>query len=691
MEFDEQTAGAALAACCQQELEAVLLAAELDEHYGVLLDFITLLHENAQLAAATIANPQPMLELLEDALLTAQDTVMQQHPHRQTMAVKPNAHVRLHNLPYSMDPDPSPLNPSISSIGSAHLGKLVTISGTVLKAGPVKMFEAQKVFMCNKCKHRFLLKNSSDGSDGNSSSNYDLPMECPSQGPRPCMGTNFRPVDDGPGSACYTNHQELRVQQQLQCLEPGSVPASISVVLQDELADSCQPGDDVEVTGIVRAQWRPLFPGARCDGTLAIKACQVRSINSRHRAAAPPPEGLQEQFRDFWAFHAACPLKGRNKILASICPQIYGLFLVKLAVALTLIGGCPRRDDSGAHIRGEVHMLLIGDPGTGKSQVMKFAARMAPRAVVTTGRGTTGAGLTVSAMKEGGAWSLEAGALVLADGGLCCIDEFECIREADRAMIHEAMEQQTLHIAKAGMVTTLSTRTSVLGVTNPAKGAFKHGSNRAGVAATSLSGPLLSRFDIVLLLLDQHEPTWDKIVSDHVLTTHQQAQQPFVRALHGWSVDELRSYVAWAKAACPNLTMSTEAEQVLLAYYQSQRRAEQRSQARTTIRMLESLVRVSQAHARLCARSAVTLQDAVMAVLVLDSSMCGSSLLGWSNALHTHFPEDPDAEYEQLERLVLAGLGLQEMMSAAAGGDDGGCGDDVGGGYGVRDMSSQGW
>jgi DNA replicative helicase MCM subunit Mcm2 (Cdc46/Mcm family) len=271
MRFQTRNSDAACAVCIAltrygpdlQNIEAALLAAELDDHYGVLVDFIALLHENAQLAYAIVANPQPMLELLEDALLTAQvgspalvawskqlarstegqcceaknrdlfgaclhphvcgacymlqlwckrsgctsitwgptgmrqlpaaasllitpsnaqqcapapalscmhsyceqrsllrcccclqDTVMQQHPHKQTMAVKPNAHVRLQNLPYSMDPDPNPLNPSISSIGSAHLGKLVTITGTVLKAGPVKMFEAQKVFMCNKCKHR---------------------------------------------------------------------------------------------------------------------------------------------------------------------------------------------------------------------------------------------------------------------------------------------------------------------------------------------------------------------------------------------------------------------------------------------------------------------------------------------------------------------------------------------------------
>ena len=380
---------------------------------------------------------------------------------------------------------------------------------------------------------------------------------------------------------------------------------------------------------------------------------------------------------DFWRQHAGRPLAGRNKIVASVCPQIYGLALVKLAAALTVVGGVARTDASGARVRGEVHMLLVGDPGTGKSQVMKFAARMAARSVVTTGRGTTGAGLTVAAVKEGGQWALEAGALVLADGGLCCIDEFDGIKEADRATIHEAMEQQTVHIAKAGMVTCLPTRTAVLGVTNP-RGALRLGSASASAsAATNLSAPLLSRFDIVLLLLDAHEPGWDAVVSGQVLDNHQQGAASAAAAAKaaeggngglddgggvggaagvaaapagaqsvaqfGWPVDVLRAYMAWAKAGGgrgggAEVTMAPEAEEVLLAYYQAQRRSEDRQAARTTIRLLESLARLAQAHARLLARGRVELQDAVVAVVVADASMSAAALLGPVNAMQTYFP-----------------------------------------------------
>eukprot|EP00879_Flechtneria_rotunda_P021861 GHRR01023054.1.p1 GENE.GHRR01023054.1~~GHRR01023054.1.p1 ORF type:complete len:299 (+),score=98.98 GHRR01023054.1:450-1346(+) len=240
MVVDEDAAAAALTACSRQDIEQVLLAAELDEHYGVAVDFISLLQENAQLAGNLVQQPQQLLDLLECALLTAQEMMLQQHPQQQIMAVKPNAHVRLHNLPHSLDPEPNMLNPTISNIGSRHLGKLVTIRGTVVKAGPVKMLEAQKMFICNKCKHRFMARNNPDN-NSKSGSGYDLPMECPSLGPRPCLGTNFKPVDEQ-GATCYTNHQEIRVQEQMQCLEPGSVPANIQVLLQDELADSCQPG-----------------------------------------------------------------------------------------------------------------------------------------------------------------------------------------------------------------------------------------------------------------------------------------------------------------------------------------------------------------------------------------------------------------------------------------------------------------
>jgi DNA helicase MCM9 len=495
------------------------------------------------------------------------------------------------------------------------------------------------------------------------------------------------------GSHVCRDFQELKVQEQVQKLSMGSIPRSILVIMQDDLVDLCKAGDDVTLTGVVRHMWQPLARDQRCELEVFIDTNSVLVSNDKKGAVVITRE-LREDFEGYWRAAAAHPLRARDLIVRSVCPQLYGLYLVKLCVALTLIGGVQRIEASGMRVRGESHLLIVGDPGTGKSQLLRYAARISPRSVLTTGIGTTSAGLTVTAVKDNGEWMLEAGALVLADGGLCCIDEFGCIRESDRATIHEAMEQQTLSVAKAGLVCSLNTRCTVFAVLNP-KGPYDHKAELS--VNTAIASPLLSRFDVVLLMLDTQNEAWDEKVASYILDNASGgggsgsavAASAAAAAADGdgdvdgdgggggdpsqrpagveskaaeaeaevWPLERMQAYVQLVKSEFRPV-MLPFSKRILISYYQIQRQKCERSAARTTIRLLESLVRLAQAHARLMFRPVVLPVDAITAVIAVESSTLVSSILGVSSALHAGFAEDPDALFAEQQEIVLQRLGL---------------------------------
>lgn len=415
-----------------------------------------------------------------------------------------------------------------------------------------------------------------------------------------------------------------------------------------------------QVHGTLMRRWAPVVPEKRCELEMVVVANNLIIANEKQGCTLVNDESKKD-FEAFWDQFREEPLRGRNAIVRSICPQLHGLFLPKLTVVLTIIGGVPYLGDGGHHIRGEGHMLMIGDPGLGKSQLLKYGAKLSARSVVTTGIGSTSAGLTTAATKDNGEWVLEAGALVLADGGVCCIDEFGSLKEQDRTTIHEAMEQQTISVAKAGLVCKLQSRCSVLAACNPKT----QSSSSANIGLSSgLSGPLLSRFDVVLVLCDTRDAERDATIADFVLDGFDM-KEAHGRADLLWDLEKLQLYLAYTRQHYkPQMTQ--DAECILQRFYTLARGSREVGAARTTIRMLESLVRLAQAHARLMHHTQVERMDAMVAVWIVEASTASTSdympsvLSSESVASPNAFPENPDLAYRKMEMEVLERLGLEE-------------------------------
>ncbi|KAJ1555778.1 DNA helicase mcm9 [Cladochytrium tenue] len=471
-----------------------------------------------------------------------------------------------------------------------------------------------------------------------------------------CDGKKFKEVvtDTGDMPDACRDYQEIKVQEQVTKLAIGNIPRAITVILENDLVDTCKPGDDVSIIGTVIRRWRNFTPGDRGDVEIVMLANHVK-VNNEHRVSSLVTDEIMHEFMEFWEEHKQNPMQARNIILESFCPTIVGVFLVKLAVMLVLVGGVAR-SESGMKIRGDSHILLVGDPGIGKSQFLRYAARISPRSILTTGIGSTNAGLTVAAVKDSGEWQLEAGALVLADRGLCCIDEFGSIREQDKTAIHEAMEQQ------AGIVCKLNTRCSILAATNP-KGKYDPGQTLE--VNVALASPLLSRFDLVLTLMDTQNDSWDRTGSNGPLKSIQRKVSSFILGLSEasgdlpdddavpkavWSLDKLRSYVSFVKAHCiPRMT--DKASTIIQKYYQLQRLSDGRNVARTTVRLLESLIRLAQSH--------------VCAVTLMEVSMQASGFTNVQSALHRGVPSDAELDYLEQESTVLSKLGLGHLATAS--------------------------
>ncbi|CAH3157264.1 unnamed protein product [Porites evermanni] len=610
----------------RDDISKVLHADDPSDQYCVVVNALELFDSNIEVSQKILAEPNKMLPLFDAALAQAAVTIMQENATQVSMSFKSNLHVRLSNLPIC----PELRRDTIPK--SSDIGRFLAVSGTVIRVSTVKLLEYEREYICCRCKHVFGVK-----ADFEQFYSIPKPTKCPSS--KECNSNKFNCLSDGASEpkSCR-DYQEIKIQEQVQKLAVGTIPRAMWVVLEDDLVDSCKAGDDVTICGVVMRRWKPVFVDSRCDLEVVLKANHL-SVNNEQRAGVVVTEELKREFADFWQKYTDAPLQARNHILSSFCPQVYGLYAVKLAVALVLIGGVQRVDPSGMRVRGESHLLLVGDPGTGKSQFLKYAAKITPRSVLTTGIGSTSAGLTVAAVRDSGEWQLEAGALVLADGGLSTVSK----------NMTEHVRDHSVDDVKLSIPFT--------SVINPPLPGADPGFF-LGKGAPLRNGPSTQAFLGELVFHPLKTPAWE-IVSSFILEgkglrTTGSSTDPL------WSMEKMQAYFCYIKTFKPQLTL--ESNRILSRYYHCQRQADLRNAARTTIRLLESLIRLAQAHARLMFREFVTVQDAIVAVTCVECSMQNSALLGSMNALHTRFPDDPQEEYSRQAKLVLKRLNLDDMV-----------------------------
>jgi len=492
---------------------------------------------------------------------------------------------------------PSSLVIKIRDLRSIHIGKLVAVEGIVVRATPTmqRMYKAVFVHECGN-----------EVSVPVTSESVERPPVCPH-----CekTGGNWRLDVE---KSTYRDFQRLVIQERPEEIPAGRMPRAIEVDVYDDLVDVVRPGDRVVVVGI---------PYLRTSATKKAKSIYSMFIDANNIIVSQrllEEIEITEEDEEKILELAKDPLV-RRKIIASIAPAIHGLWDIKEAIALMLFGGTPKQLKDGTRIRGDTHILIIGDPGTAKSQLLQYVARIAPRAIYTTGRGATAAGLTAAVIREkqSGEFYLEAGALVLADGGVACIDEIDKMKEEDRVAIHEAMEQQTISIAKAGIVARLNARTAVLAAGNPRYGRYLP--NRSIAENVNLPPTILSRFDLIFVIKDVPNTSKDLRLARHITGTHKHFEEvkPII------DIDLLRKYIAYARKNIRPV-LSDEARKLIEEFFVEMRRkslSAPESPIAITARQLEALVRLAEAHAKMALKNIVTEEDAAEAIRLMKSML----------------------------------------------------------------------
>jgi len=489
----------------------------------------------------------------------------------------------------------------IRKIRAENVGNLIQVDGLLKRVGEVKPELKEAVFKCLRCGEENRVPQIDDV--------YREPLAC--ENPNCGKRGPFKLVIE---NSEFRDWQSLMLQERPEELRGGQIPRLIDAIVRDEFVDKAAPGNRVIMTGTLRVFQERQQREKKTTFRKVLFVSHIEVLQKGIEEAELSPEDeekIKELAKDPWV---------KNLVVQSIAPSIYGYEPVKEAIALQLFGCNAVGLPDGTRIRGDTHVLLTGDPGVAKSAILKWVAAISPRGLYTSGKKATGAGLTAAAVRDelGGGWALEAGVLVIADGGLACVDEFDKMSDEDSGAILESMEQQTISVAKAGIIATLNTRTAILAASNPAFGRFDK--NRPLAEQLNVPPVLLSRFDLVFVLKDEPHTDTDRAVAKHILQLHSDATRVVKPPIDS---ETLRKMIIYARKYIDPQFKDKEVLKTIEDFFVKWRSTAESgaSPIPITPRQLEALVRLSKANARMRLSKEVTIEDANRAIDLVKRSL----------------------------------------------------------------------
>ncbi|GIL82869.1 hypothetical protein Vretimale_8368 [Volvox reticuliferus] len=610
--------------------------------------------------------PRQMLEYMDEAATEVVEKVFSEQFFDMWRAYgeEYQAHVRLVGLPIS---------DSLRDLRNYHLNCLVRVAGVVTRRTGVFPQLRLIKYDCVKCGYVM-------GPFAMHTETEVKPNACPS-----CQSKG--PFTINSSETVYRDYQKLTLQESPGSVPAGRLPRHKEVILTHDLIDCARPGEEIEVTGMyvygydASLNVKNSFPvfSTHIEANFVSKREDVYSM---HALTDDDKARVLELSRD--------PRIGQ-RIIKSIAPSIYGHEYIKTALALSLMGGVEKSPSPAYRLRGDINILLLGDPGVAKSQFLKYLEKTAPRAVYTTGKGASAVGLTAAVQRDPitKEWTLEGGALVLADKGVCLIDEFDKMNDQDRVSIHEAMEQQSISISKAGIVTQLQARCAVIAAANPVGG--RYDPSRTLAENVELSDPILSRFDVLAVVRDIVDPVNDEKLASFVVDNHmkshpvkmareQEAREAGIQQPEEETPiptdpdilpqDLLRKYVTYAKQNCRPTLQEADYDRILRLYAALRQEAALTHGMPVAVRHLESVVRMSEASARMHLRDYVADHDINVAIKMMVHSFIGSQKFTVQQTLERKFSRYltlPQDYHSLLMSLLRQALRAAQREQALAG------------------------